>query len=209
MFRRHPPHKMLSLLLVMLAMLSYFSFDLYSREHAKVRHGVPYMENISNPSIQPIPKAPETSQENQNTEVQGSRPEDISIQPGAVIVLEKKYTHCGHVYRKQANVPNDLVNLTQDQLKLAYKDWVIKKFSPNEIIIVQEIDSKCPNHFILKDKDGMVAVYYQNPVNDITLKEVTPILVKNLPTKDKEKLKTGIRAESKQELAQILEDLGS
>lgn len=209
MIRRHPPHKMLSFLIILLAMLGYFSFDLYSREQSKVKHGIPEIENMEsspNPNLQ---NPPGNLPEPPNTDVEGGRPEDKVIRPGAKLIIEKRFSVCGHVSRKQTNVPNDMINLTEQQLKSAYKNWSIKSFSPEEIILYQEVNTKCSNHFILKEKDGLVAVYYQTPVNGISLKEVTPILVENLRAQDKERLKTGIKIESQQELAQVLEDLGS
>lgn len=209
MIRRHPPHKMLSLLVIMLAMLGYFSFELYSRNQAKVKPGIPEINNITSPEKENAQNQSNSIQSIPNTQVEGGRPENTTIRPGAVIIMEKKFLTCGHTDRRRIEAPHDLVNLTEEQLKLAYKNWIIKKFSPEEITIYQDIKGKCPNHFVLKDKDGLVAVYYQSLVNGITLKEVTPIPVGSLPAKDKEKLKTGIRIESMQELAQVLEDLGS
>ncbi len=209
MIRRHPPRKMLSLLIILLAMLGYFSFDLYSREQSKVKHGMPEIENLGsspNPNLQ---NPPGDLQVPPNTEVEGDRPEDKVIRPGAKLIMEKRFTGCGHVSRKQTYVPNDMINLTEQQIKTAYKNWSIKSFSPEEITLYQEVNTKCPNHFILKEKDGLVAVYYQTPVNGINLKEVTPILVENLRMQDKERLKAGIKIESQQDLAQVLEDLGS
>lgn len=207
MIRKHPPHKMLSLLVILLVMLSYFSFDLCRSKDTPKRPMIPETKNIT---VQPDQNLSGNLQNQSNIdEVESNRPEEQSIRPSTILIIEKMFTRCGHIIRNQSQTPSDLVNLTEKQLKLAYKDWIIKKFSPEKVIISQNIDSKCPNHFILKAKDGLVAVYYQTPVNDISLKEVTPILVENLRSKDKERLESGIKIESQQELAQALEDLGS
>jgi len=209
MIRRYPPNRMLSILLVLLAMAAYFSYDLYTREtksnKPNLRFQASPISNVSPQKALPQEAPPKTS----NTEVQGSRPESNIIRPGAVLIFENKYTECGHVITSKLDIPQDMVNLTENQLKLVYKNWEIKKFSPLEIILSKKIDSKCYNHFILKEKDGFVAVYYQQPIDGISLKEVTPLLVKNLPLREMQRLKEGIKIESQEELAQTLEDLGS
>lgn len=209
MIRKHPPHKMLSLLVILLAMLGYFSVDLYIHEQSKSKSNNHNFGNtITNPVNKPKPPV-EKASNTQNKEVQGSRPEGNVISPGAKIIMGKRYLKCGHIIKNQINASVNVVNLNEEQLKLAYKGWSIQKFSPLEVIIYQDVNTKCPYHYILKEKDGYVAVYYQNPINGITLKEVTPILISNLRAVDQEKLKTGIRIDSQQDLAQRLEDLGS
>lgn len=210
MIRRYPPNRMLSILVVLLAMTAYFSYDLYirgnelSKQQTRIKENtVP--ENINNKVIMPKIIPPQTS----NTEVQGGRPEIDMIRPGASLIIEKKYSKCGHIVSTKTPIPIDMVNLTEEQLKMAYKNWSIKKFSPEEIVITKTIPGKCRNHFIVKEKDGFVAVYYQQAIDGISLKEVTPLLTKNLPQKEKERLKEGIKIESQQELAQTLEDLGN
>jgi len=205
MIRRYPPNRMFSILVILIAMAAYFSYDLYIRENQSNTKQIQFRENTIPKKIISQAMPPQVP----NTEVQGSRPEDTIIRPGAIIIIEKKYTKCGHVISSKIDVPIDMINLTESQLKLAFKNWNIVKFSPEKIIISQKIHSKCRNHFILKEKDGFVAVYYQQPIDGIALKEVTPLLAKNLPQKERSRLKDGIKIESQKELAQTLEDLGS
>ncbi|MGE5330094.1 MAG: BofC C-terminal domain-containing protein [Deltaproteobacteria bacterium] len=208
MIRKYPPNRMFGMLVVLLAMAVYFSYDLYINEN---RHNTQqiHFKGSASPEALPQKITPKAIPPASNTEVEGSRPEDVLISPNAIIVIEKKYTRCGHVISNTINVPADMVNLTESQLKLAFKNYKVTKFSPEKIIILKELEMKCSNHFILKEKDGFVAVYYQQPINGILLKEVTPLLVKNLPEKEKSRLKQGLKVESQQELAQTLEDLGS
>jgi hypothetical protein len=209
MNRKHPPHKMLSLLVVLLAMLSYFTIDLYTHEQSSSKSGSHGSGNtIIAPKIDQVPPI-ENKNSAPNKDVAGSRPENNVISPGAKISMEKHYLNCGHAITNEINAPANIVNLTEQQLKLAYTGWVIQKFTPLEVVISQDVNSKCPYHYILKEKDGYVAVYYQTPINSISLKEVTPILVSNLKSEDQENIKAGIKIESQQDLAQRLEDLGS
>ncbi len=210
MIRRHPPHKMLSLLVILLAMVVYFSLDLYWREHQpKSNSGLPQTNNAADSPSRSKPDTVNTPEPGPDTRVEGGRTEDKTIHPNASIVTEKKYTTCGHIIRKRTAAPEDMVNLTESQLQKAYRDWTVKEFTPDQVVIYQEVHSKCPDHFVLKDKDGLVAIYFQTPINGVTLKEVTPISVRNLRSQDRTRLKSGIKVESSKELAQVLEDLGS
>lgn len=131
------------------------------------------------------------------------------ISPNCNLVVETYYNKCGHTLIQNKPVPNDLVNFTEAQLKLAYKDYDIISFSPNQIKLETRLDEKCPQHYILKDKEGRVTVFYQNPINNISIKKETNILVERLPQNDIERLKKGIEINSDEELAYFLEDLGS
>ncbi|MGE5473632.1 MAG: BofC C-terminal domain-containing protein [Ignavibacteriales bacterium] len=209
MIRRYPPNRMLSILVVLLAMAAYFSFELYSKEHQSNNYQLQYKGKALPQNLQKDTTPKTVSPQSFNTEVQGNRPEDNIIRPGAIIIIEKKYTKCGHVSSTQIDAPEDMVNLNESQFKLVFKNWNVSLFSPEKVILSKEIQTKCMNHFILKEKDGFIAVYYQESINGISLKEVTSISVENLPQKEKSRLKEGIKIESVQDLAQTLEDLSS
>lgn len=212
MIRKYPPYKMLVILIVLIAMLSYFALDLYLRENSKLHSKnseTQYYNNII-PNQGPILNQNQQNSLNNVQDLQDAQTHVTKrLSPGAKIIMEKYFSICNHTIRQTINIPPDMVNLTEEQLKTAYKNWVIKKFSPKEVILYQTIDAKCPNHFILKEKDGFVAIYYQTPINGINLKEVTSINVQNLRAKDRDRLKNGIKIDSQKELAQVLEDLGS
>jgi len=209
MIRRYPPNRMFSILIVLLAMAAYFSYDLYTRDNQLNKHQIQFSGSTQPKSLPQKTTPQATIPQISNTQLQVSRPENILIRPGTILIMQKKYTKCRHVISTKITAPPDMVNLTEGQLRLAFKRWEITKFSPEEVIMLKKIQTKCSHHFILKEKDGFVAVYYQQPIDGIALKEVTPLLVKNLPQKEKSRLKDGIMIESPQALAQTLEDLGS
>lgn len=125
--------------------------------------------------------------------------------------LTKKYfyTGCHHTVVQDTKAPNDMLNLSEEQFRIAYKDWNIEKFSPSQIIISKSVNGKCPYHYVVKIKDGEVAVFYQVPIAGVSLKELTNIDVSSLPKADQTRLKQGIIVNSNEELAELLEDLGS
>lgn len=143
-----------------------------------------------------------------NDYVQNALTQD-TISQDAVLSMKTHYKQCGHTINENIKVPQDIAALTEKQFKIAYKDWNIEKFSSDEIIISRVLQEKCPEHYIVKERNGKVAVYYQRPINGISLKELTNILVVNLSRVDQIKLKEGIIINSNEKLAELLEDFGS
>lgn len=131
------------------------------------------------------------------------------ISDNAVFIRKTKYTICGHTITESGPVTKDISSMTEVQFRTAYSDWNIEKFSPDEIVISRELNEKCPEHYIVKEREGKVAVYYQNPVDGVSLKELTNIQTMNLPNEDQKRLKEGIEVNSNQALAELLENFGS
>ena len=63
-----------------------------------------------------------------------------------------------------------------------------------------------PEGYVLRAYCGRVAIYMPNGAQPV---ETTDIELKNLPSADQRELKTGIFIEDMEQLALILEDLGS
>lgn len=64
----------------------------------------------------------------------------------------------------------------------------------------------CENHYVIKEKEGKIAIYNVNENGKETFKTDTEILTKYLPDEDVELLKKGIKASSEAQLNQILSD---
>lgn len=198
-------NRMLGMFFILLLITIYFSFDLYIKGIEKDKKERP----IKAVQYSPTTEKSEIKEETHPINVSGNRPETEMIQPNAILSMEKHYSVCNHTIKSESVVPSDLVNLTKKQLASAYSEWQIKDFSPKKIIMTQTINSKCQNHFVLKIKDGFVAVFYEKPINGVSLKELTPLPASSLPEKERKKLEEGITLESLDELSQVLEDLGS
>lgn len=102
------------------------------------------------------------------------------ISPNAIIIMEKYYPECNHTTTSYLDVPEDLVNLTQNELKEKYKDWEIKGFSSNEIVIKKEEKGMCGQHYFLQAEDGRIVVYKIDENNNKSIYEKTGILTQYL-----------------------------
>lgn len=154
----------------------------------------------------------QTVQEEQNTkynveEVNNELQEKVS--PYAKITIEKFYTQCGHTTVDIIDVPKELINLTESELKEKYNGWEMQKFNSKEIYLYREIDANCLSHFVIREKDGYIAVY--NIVSDelTTLKEITDIEILELRDEDKEAIEAGVDIYGQAELQSFIEDFNS
>ena len=146
----------------------------------------------------------EEYQEVQEEVVANSQEEKIS--PNCLLILKKYYDECNHTINEYVDVPQDLVNGTEEDLKKEYPYWQIEKYSSNEIILYKEFNSNCGQHFVLKEDDGKITVYKINENNEEEIYEKTEISVEYLSETDKGKISEGIKVNGIEELNQLLED---
>ena len=132
--------------------------------------------------------------------------EEKKTSPNCAIILKKYYTKCGHTLTEYTNLPNDLVNSTEEDIQEVYQGWNIESFEPNQITLSRSIESECGEHYIIRDENGKVAIYRVLENGTEELYENTEISTEYLPDADKDNMKTGIRANGKEELNQVLED---
>ena len=132
--------------------------------------------------------------------------EEKKTSPNCAIILKKYYTKCGHTLTEYTNLPNDLVNSTEEDIQEIYQGWNIESFEPNQITLSRTIESECGEHYIIRDENEKVAIYRILENGTEELYENTEISTEYLPDADKDNMKTGIRANGKEELNQVLED---
>ena len=146
----------------------------------------------------------EEYQEVQEEVVANSQEE--KIYPNCLLILKKYYDECNHTINEYVDVPQDLVNGTEEDLKKEYPYWQIEKYSSNEIILYKEFNSNCGQHFVLREDEGKITVYKINENNEEEIYEKTEISVEYLSETDKGKISEGIKVNGIEELNQLLED---
>lgn len=128
------------------------------------------------------------------------------ISPNASLVLKKHYIGCNHIIKEYAEIPQEFVNLTKEELQEEYKNWEIEEFTPNKVILIKEEQGECGEHYVLKAENGVIVVYKKNTNGNETLIEETGIAIDYLTEDDKEKIEQGINVYGKEELNSTLED---
>lgn len=142
--------------------------------------------------------------ESENTVKANMQEEKTS--PNCSLITKTYFSQCGHTKEEYANLPQDFVNLGSSELKEKYPDYEIEAFANNEVVLYQEKQGECGEHYMVKDKEGEVVIY--QILQDGTQKEleVTAITTEYLPEADKINMKNGIQVNGKQALNQLLED---
>ena len=171
-----------------------------------------YIYNLKNTSNKNSVKAKELAdelkktlvEEEQNTVSTSSK--NIKISHNSIVVKNTLYKICNHEIRQTEAIPVELVNKEEKDIQQYYKDWEIKKYSPTEVVLYREKDEYCDKHYVLRENNGVIAIYKIDDNNKETLRENTQIQTKSLPEIDLIKLKSGIYAIGEEELNSILED---
>ena len=135
--------------------------------------------------------------------------EEIKITPNTTLTLKKYYKDCGHIIKDSAEVPEEMVNLTEEQVKEKYPSWTLDYFSKEEVTLSKELESYCGEHYLLIEEEGQVNIYTVDEEGNKTLKETTEIAFEYVPETDKIILKNGIYVYGKEELNKIREDFES
>lgn len=169
------------------------------------------IHDTSNNIIEEVPKnSSESNYSNikiENKEIlETSNKDNKTISPSAKLKIIQYYKKCGHIVEEEYNVPEDIVNMNEDEVKRYYNDCKVNKFSEDNIEIYKENDEICREHYIAKDNNGYITIYNENENGEKNIFRETDILTKYLPEEDREKLDNGIKIIGNQNLVSFLED---
>lgn len=142
----------------------------------------------------------------QKEQLEEANSSEEKISPNAKMTIKKIYNLCGHSINEEVELPQELVNMTKEQLEKEYSEWKIEKFSENEIILSKEYEEQCGEHYILRDNDGIIAIYKINDNGEEELLDETEIATEYLTQTDLIEIQKGLRVNGLEELNKILED---
>lgn len=134
---------------------------------------------------------------------------EVKTTPNTIISLKKYYKECEHIVKDSAEIPEEMVNLTKQELSERYANWNIEEFTKEEVILSKEVSSFCGEHYLVIEESGVVSIYYLDGSGNKTLVQTTDIAFEYLPETDKIILKNGIYVYGKEELNKIREDFES
>ena len=143
-------------------------------------------------------------QEQQDTTAVSSTEEKVAA--NAILVLKKYYKKCDHTINEYVELPQELVNLTKEQVQEKYADWEVIGFEKGKITLYKEFDDVCGEHFKLKVEDGKIVVYKENNDGSEILYEKTNISSEYLTEADLLNMQDGLEIYGKEELNQVIED---
>lgn len=129
-----------------------------------------------------------------------------NISPNAIIIEKRYYKACDHLIKDVIDVPEELVNKTEADIKEKYAGWKIEGYSPTEIAVYKEFKGFCDEHYMIRENNGIISIYTVNQEGVEKLKENTEISTMYLPDEDLKELKSGIEIIGKTNLYSFLED---
>lgn len=146
----------------------------------------------------------EYKEEQENSTTVTSTEEKISA--NSQLILKKYYAKCEHTINEYVEMPEELVNMTEEELKLEYPDWEVIGFEPNKVTLYKEFDDVCGEHFKLRIEEGKIVIYLVNQDGTESLYEKTDISSEYLTETDLINMQDGLEIFGKEELNKIIED---
>ncbi len=142
--------------------------------------------------------------EQQNVSTVYSTEEKVAT--NAILILKKYYSKCEHTINEYVELPQEIVNMTKEQVQAHYPDWEVIGFESGKVTLYREFDDVCGEHFKLKIEDGKVVVYIVNSDGSESVYEKTNISSEYLTETDLINMQNGLEVYGKEELNQIIED---
>ena len=146
----------------------------------------------------------EYKEEQENSTTVTSTEEKISA--NSQLILKKYYAKCEHTINEYVEMPEELVNMTEEELKLEYPDWEVIGFEPNKVTLYKEFDDVCGEHFKLRIEEEKIVIYLVNQDGTESLYEKTDISSEYLTETDLINMQDGLEIFGKEELNKIIED---
>lgn len=131
---------------------------------------------------------------------------DERISYNAEFALKKYFDECGHFSFKYAELPKELINKTRMQIEELYDEWEIEEFSKDHLVLSQEINSICEEHYLIKLVDNNVQIFHVGNGASLSLYKETDISKEYLTSEDIQTLEEGILVYGAGKLNSIIED---
>jgi len=128
------------------------------------------------------------------------------LSANALLILKKYYHKCEHTINEYVELPQELVNMTEEEVQAQYTDWEVIGFEKGKLTLYKEFDDVCGEHFKLKVEDGKIVIYIVNNDGSETVYEKTNISSEYLTETDLINMQDGLEIYGKEELNQIIED---
>lgn len=128
------------------------------------------------------------------------------LSSNAILILKKYYKTCDHTLNEYVELPQELVNMTEKEVKEYYKDWEVIGFEKAKLTLYKEFEDTCDEHFKLKIENGKVVVYMINKDGTESVYEKTNISSEYLTETDLLNMQNGLEIYGQEELNQIIED---
>ena len=129
-----------------------------------------------------------------------------TISPNAIIIEKVYYEGCDHLIRKTVDIPETLVNKTEEEIKKQYSDWKLEEYSPTQITLYKTVTGNCGEHYYVQEHNGVIGIYTLDEYGQAEFKEDTEIITQYLPGEDLAELTEGVTLVGETSLYNFLEN---
>lgn len=170
-----------------------------------------YNNNVSDTNIMNMQKLAEVSEKESITneiinETIQTASVELNISPNAIVTEKRYYKACDHLIRENIDIPEELINRGEEEVKDYYFGWKVEKYSPTEIVVYKEFKGICNEHYVVKENGGVLGIYIEDEQKIQEWLEDTEIEVQYLPEEDIKEFKVGVEVVGKTNLNTFLED---
>ena len=190
----------------------------YFKEDVQVFHKPYFLK-----SVEEVEESSEVSELDTKTQDQQSQPfsnddSSLSVSKDFVseqtkLILKTYYMQTRDTAVKEEKLPLDLIGSSMDELddylRNNYAEWDIRECSKNRVELYRTVNGASPGHFIVRERNGYIAVYQLDEYGNEILYKQTDISVEFLGDIDRKKLKEGIIVKGTSGVEQILQDYSS
>ena len=134
---------------------------------------------------------------------------DNTITESTKMVYQYYYKNEGVMEESEEVPPYFLLGFDFNDMLEYYPDWQIVSFSSKEVVMRKIVEEKNEESFIVTQKDGYIAVYYEDKDEGRTLYEITETPISTLTHEEQIRINDGIIVKSEYELAKILAEYNS
>lgn len=131
----------------------------------------------------------------------------VKVSPNCELILSKFYDKCEHTITENVELPQELINMTKDDLEKHFKDWKVEEFSSNKLVLYKRCEGQCNEHYLLKNIDGKIVIFKLNDNGDEEKYQDTDISTEYLTDTDLINMQDGgLQIFGKEELNKVIED---
>ncbi len=134
---------------------------------------------------------------------------DNTINESTKMVYQYYYKDKGVMEESEEVPPYFLLGFDFNDMLEYYPDWQIVSFSGEEVVMRKIVDEKKEDSFTITQKDGYIAVYYEDEEKGKTLYQITETPVSVLTQEEQVRLNDGIIVKGEYELSKILAEYTS
>ena len=156
-------------------------------------------------NIEKLSQVEEIKENSIYNEIETSTSES-KVSPNAIVNEKRYYKKCDHLIRETVDIPEELVNMSEEDVKKYYAGWNIEKYTPTEITIYKEFSGICNEHYIVKKNGDVLGIYIENDDGVDEWLEDTQIEIQYLPKEDIKNFEVGVKVVGKTNLNLFLED---